>query len=290
MSSASTPSVPTRTQPDRLGMRIGLRTPPGTSGEKTSTFSSAANVTPEYHWTRAYTDRQLGAHLAATERIADDTALIVWPENAVPRYLEREPMLAATLSDLAVRRHADLLVGAPRISDDGIRNSVRLITAAGRNGGYYDKQHLVAFAEDRPLVSASSDPNSPTDGEDDSRGNPDPTDITDDPGLGQPTPEPVGASYGFSGGNFAATIAGMELLKAKMTEVKATFDTSLPPVNAGFAAAVGWPVVPNAALAKLRAVFGTTMPGLSQTTEQHFSAAKSSASISWKSRGKSCVR
>ncbi len=35
--------------------------------------------------------------------------------------------------------------------------------------------------------------------------------------------------------------------------------------------------MPNAALAQLRAVFGTTMPGLSRTTQEHFSAAKSSA-------------
>ena len=111
------------------------------------------NVPPAYRWTEAYAERQLGAHLAASEagtRTAHP-ALIVWPEHAVTEYLETQPMIAAELATFARRHHADLLFGVPRYADGHTFNSTRLITAAGQNGGHYDKRHLVLFAERRPF-------------------------------------------------------------------------------------------------------------------------------------------
>jgi apolipoprotein N-acyltransferase len=65
----------------------------------------------------------------------------------VTEYLETDPMLAARLGDLAKRTGADLLFGAPRYENGRTFNSIRLITHDGRNGGHYDKQHLVLLAE-----------------------------------------------------------------------------------------------------------------------------------------------
>ena len=112
------------------------------------------NVSPARHWTRSYTQAQLMAHLRATDSLpaAAHPALIVWPENAVPRYLEAEPMVAVQLADLAVRHRADLLFGGPRFEAGKVYNSARLITAGGRNGGHYDKQRLLLFAEEKPLL------------------------------------------------------------------------------------------------------------------------------------------
>lgn len=112
------------------------------------------NVAPASEWTPAYTDRQVMAHIQATDRLPVTLrpALIVWPEHAVPRYLEDEPMLAAQLAALATRHGADLLFGGPRYQAGRTYNSVRLITAAGRNGGYYDKQRLVLGAEANPFL------------------------------------------------------------------------------------------------------------------------------------------
>jgi apolipoprotein N-acyltransferase len=81
----------------------------------------------------------------------------VWPENAVPRYLESEPGVAAHLAALARRHGSDLLFGAPRFADGRSYNSVRLITAAGHDGGHYDKQRLVFVAETNPLRPAWSE-------------------------------------------------------------------------------------------------------------------------------------
>ncbi len=107
------------------------------------------NVPPAFEWTRSYADRQLYAHIQATDQLPKNAnpALIVWPENAVTEYLESDPMLAAQLAELAARHHADLLFGAPRYEAGRTFNSIRLITRDGRNGGYYDKQHLVLLAE-----------------------------------------------------------------------------------------------------------------------------------------------
>jgi apolipoprotein N-acyltransferase len=111
------------------------------------------NVEPSYRWTAAYTEKQIRAHVDATARVDAKSrpALIVWPENAVPRYLDREPLLADDLATLANHHGADLLFGSPRFDEGRVYNSVRLITANGRDGGHYDKQDLVPFAEERPL-------------------------------------------------------------------------------------------------------------------------------------------
>jgi apolipoprotein N-acyltransferase len=69
-------------------------------------------------------------------------------------------MLAVELATLAGRHQADLLFGGPRYADGHTYNSARLITAAGRNGGHYDKHRLVLFAEEKPLAATeSSGPN-----------------------------------------------------------------------------------------------------------------------------------
>lgn len=117
------------------------------------------NVPPAFQWTRAYADRQLMAHIAATERLPERPrpALIVWPENAVTDYVENDPMLAARIGALAMRRGADILFGAPRYEDGRTFNSIRLVTHEGRNGGYYDKQHLVLVAE-RGILASSTPP------------------------------------------------------------------------------------------------------------------------------------
>ena len=116
------------------------------------------NVSPARHWSRSYTQAQLMAHLRATDALPATAhpALIVWPENAVPRYLETEPMIAVALADLAVRHRADLLFGGPRSEAGRVYNSARLITAGGRNGGHYDKRRLLLFAEEKPFVASTS--------------------------------------------------------------------------------------------------------------------------------------
>jgi apolipoprotein N-acyltransferase len=117
-------------------------------------------VPPAYEWNRAYSERQLFAHLSATESLDGGADLVIWPENAVTQYLEGEPLLRRQLAELAERRGADLLFGAPRHQDGRVYNSVRLMRSDGTYGGHYDKQRLVAFAEAGVLTApAPTEPN-----------------------------------------------------------------------------------------------------------------------------------
>jgi len=135
----------------------GARVVPATPVEGTLPVSIIqTNVPPAVRWTRAYTDRQIMAHTRMTDELGPQArgGLVVWPENAVPRYLEVEPGLVALLRSVALRHDSDLLFGVPRFDHGHTYNSVRLVTAAGRNGGHYDKQRLVLFAEANPLRPA----------------------------------------------------------------------------------------------------------------------------------------
>lgn len=131
--------------------RFAMSVPAGAAGTRQVAIVQT-NVAPRLHWTRAYTDAQLEAHVRATDALGIGPSLIVWPENSVPRYLEREPMLAVQLASLARRHHADLLFGGPRYESGRTYNAARLITSSGRNGGHYDKRRLVLFAEEKPLA------------------------------------------------------------------------------------------------------------------------------------------
>jgi apolipoprotein N-acyltransferase len=116
------------------------------------------NVAPSFEWSRAYTDRQIRAHLAASDSIdtASKPALMVWSENAVPRHLDSDPGLVHQLAALARRKNGDLLFGAPHFDGGRIYNSVHLITSTGTDGGHYHKQRLVPLAE-APLLPWSGD-------------------------------------------------------------------------------------------------------------------------------------
>jgi apolipoprotein N-acyltransferase len=69
-------------------------------------------------------------------------------------YLDAEPLLLASLQDLAREHDADVLVGGPRY-DGRIYNSARLIRADGGPVQVYDKQRLVPFAEAPPFGTHS---------------------------------------------------------------------------------------------------------------------------------------
>ncbi len=81
--------------------------------------------------------------------------LIVWPETAVPGYLE-DIQVQERLERIARSCRTNLLVGVPAGSDDGARvfNSAIWMTAEGKLLQRYDKVHLVPFGEYVPLGSA----------------------------------------------------------------------------------------------------------------------------------------
>ena len=88
--------------------------------------------------------------------------LILWPEAAVPEYLEEDPGARARLATLLGPKDM-LLTGGVALEYDrdgqlvGARNSVFAMTPQGKLTGRYDKAHLVPYGEylpKRPILSA----------------------------------------------------------------------------------------------------------------------------------------
>jgi len=88
--------------------------------------------------------------------------LIVWPEAAIPDYIQEEPWARARLATLLGPKDA-LLTGGVALEYDragklvGARNSVFAVMANGQITSRYDKSHLVPYGEYlpmRPVLSA----------------------------------------------------------------------------------------------------------------------------------------
>ncbi len=84
---------------------------------------------------------------------------IIWPETAVPVFLEYSPNDLAAVGRVTPPGGA-LITGAPRIRRTGenendvqLWNSIHVIDAEGRIRANYDKAHLVPFGEYMPLPS-----------------------------------------------------------------------------------------------------------------------------------------
>jgi apolipoprotein N-acyltransferase len=123
------------------------------------------NVSNEFRWQRAFFARMAATYAGlTTAAVRADTDLVVWPENAVNFYLDREPMLLAPVASVARLTRSGLLLGAPRLADPGTaHNSVHLLAPDGAIAATYDKQRLLPFAESDPLgIRAAADEREPT--------------------------------------------------------------------------------------------------------------------------------
>ena len=135
---------------------------PPEAGSGTTVAVVQGNIPNEFRWKRAFFEQTLVTYAGLTADLASPPDLIVWPENAVNFYVNREPMLLAQLGDVATLAREGLLVGGPRLTDENeARNSAYLIAPGGRILDTYDKQHLVPLAEYNPLGRPSSSPDEP---------------------------------------------------------------------------------------------------------------------------------
>ena len=121
------------------------------------------NVPNAFRWKRAFFEQALATYADLTTSVAAAAPdLIVWPENAVNFYIDQEPLLHAELGEVATLAHEGLIVGGPRLTDDGhAHNSAYLLTPEGAISATYDKQHLVPLAEYVPFRSVTPEPDGP---------------------------------------------------------------------------------------------------------------------------------
>jgi apolipoprotein N-acyltransferase len=97
-----------------------------------------ANLEPTKLLYQSLNDQALGAHL------------IVWPEAAIPELANEIAPYLADIQGRARSHNSDVLMGVVRLGDNGVDyyNSILALTTGV---GFYDKRHLVPFAEYFPV-------------------------------------------------------------------------------------------------------------------------------------------
>jgi len=116
------------------------------------------NIPQEQKWDERFKDSILARYETLTKKAAKKgTDLIIWPETALPGYLE-EKDLREWVTKLARNINIPLLIGTPSTSsysDVKSYNSAALISENGILLKRYDKLHLVPFGEYVPFEKIS---------------------------------------------------------------------------------------------------------------------------------------
>jgi apolipoprotein N-acyltransferase len=114
-----------------------------------------ANLDSGTQWRRELYGENLEAYLRLTDRAAREGArLVVWPENAMTFFVEREPLYREAIARVLSSHGAELVAGGPRVVEEetpAYYDSAFVIAPDGSLGGRYDKEHLLPFAEYFPL-------------------------------------------------------------------------------------------------------------------------------------------
>ncbi len=111
------------------------------------------NITQHQKWETFYRDMILQKYIRLSRMASiDKPNLIVWPETALPGYLE-EYNLYKQVSDFVKDVNIPVLIGAPRLDsyNNAYYNSAVLFSRQGKVLNVYDKIHLVPFGEYIPL-------------------------------------------------------------------------------------------------------------------------------------------
>ena len=118
------------------------------------------NIPQDIKWDRAFKKMILDKHVRLTESasINDHASLIVWPESSVPGSFIQDLYILETVSSLVRKTKTSLLIGSsqrPKFGSEKqqgkyLFNSALMIKPNGVIAGYYNKIHLLPFAEYLP--------------------------------------------------------------------------------------------------------------------------------------------
>jgi apolipoprotein N-acyltransferase len=125
------------------------------------------NIRQDQKWSPAMRSKTMEIYADLSEKAIKQgesgPVLLVWPETAMPFYLNNNVYYKRLVKRLIEKYQVWLLAGAPHVEIDdsapqpGKKNSKRyynsafLLSPTGEIGGRYDKQHLVPFGEYIPL-------------------------------------------------------------------------------------------------------------------------------------------
>jgi len=111
------------------------------------------NIPQDEKWDARFKDRIMRQYERLTrDSLRESPDLVIWPETAVPGFLEEEKDLGQRVVAAAKEAGVPLLVGAPRKgTGDEYFNSALLFSRTGALIDSYDKVHLVPFGEYIPF-------------------------------------------------------------------------------------------------------------------------------------------
>jgi apolipoprotein N-acyltransferase len=125
------------------------------AGEPVRAAALQPNVPLEFRWDAGnLSEIEQRVWRLNLEASASGARWIVWPESAIPRYVERDAEYRSAIEEFARRRDAWMLIGSIGFGDgrDEYFNSVFSVSPAGLVPWRYDKVHLVPFGEYVPLA------------------------------------------------------------------------------------------------------------------------------------------
>ncbi|GAB6887685.1 hypothetical protein JCM13304A_11830 [Desulfothermus okinawensis JCM 13304] len=121
------------------------------------------NIDQYVKWDKKYQEDTLKKYMILTNKALDkysgENTLVVWPETAMPFYIQERNILTYSLLNYTRRKKIILITGAPgyKIKKEKVNwyNRAYLIYK-GKIIDYYDKVHLVPFGEYIPFGSILS--------------------------------------------------------------------------------------------------------------------------------------
>ncbi|HJV34379.1 apolipoprotein N-acyltransferase [Geomonas sp.] len=128
------------------------------SGKLQRVLLVQGNIAQDVKWNPAYQEATVRTYERLTRQgCQSPDTLVVWPESALPFYLQGEPRYAARVTSLATELKSCLVTGSPALEREGALtrylNSAFLISPTGGVLGRSDKLHLVPFGEYVPLAA-----------------------------------------------------------------------------------------------------------------------------------------
>jgi len=118
------------------------------SGPPVTVAVVQGNISQEQKWLDENQDTILELYRGLTEKTLG-TQLIVWPESAVPDLINNQVPYLSALASATISHHSALVLGILR--EDEHEHYYNSVLSLGGKLSWYDKNHLVPFAEVFPV-------------------------------------------------------------------------------------------------------------------------------------------
>lgn len=123
-----------------------------TQGSETRVAMVQGNIPQEVRFNPMAASQSVAVYWSNTRALLEDHELVIWPEAALPFYMNDALSLIRDLDTAAKTSHTTLITGILRLDDHGAMNSILALGDTGIDGmQVYDKRKLVPFGEFVPL-------------------------------------------------------------------------------------------------------------------------------------------